>query len=126
MPPHNIKTGNIGEDLACDYLRDRKYKIIARNCRKPWGELDIVALAPDKTLVFVEVKTVRGREPFVSAERQMSPQKLRRFKRAASFYAGEKLNQKLVKNEKGWRLDLIAIYLDGFGEPTFRHYENVF
>ena len=56
------ETGKLGENIACRYLVENGYKIIERNFRQKWGELDIIAKAPDKTLVFVEVKTVAGVE----------------------------------------------------------------
>lgn len=48
--------GKAGEDLAVEYLLSKGYVIEARNFRTRYGELDIVAVAPDGTLVFVEVK----------------------------------------------------------------------
>jgi putative endonuclease len=48
--------GNIGEDAAVDYLLNNGYTVEARNFRTKRGEIDIVAVAPDGTLVFVEVK----------------------------------------------------------------------
>ena len=51
--------GSTGEDIACGYLAHKKYKILDRNYRTTFGEIDIVAKAPDKTLVFVEVKTMK-------------------------------------------------------------------
>jgi putative endonuclease len=115
--------GQRGEELACAYLVEKGYRILERNFRQPWGELDIVAIAPDKTLVFVEVKTMKmnfsqGLKP----EDQMSAGKIQRFKKAASLYAGH--NQSLIKDEKGWRLDLIAITMNG-EKPAITHYENV-
>jgi len=118
--------GKTGEDFACDFLVGKGYKIIERNFRKPWGELDIVAMASDKTLVFIEVKTMR--EPFAAVqglrpEDQMTAAKLKKFKKAASLYAGH--NQNLVSDKKGWRLDVVAIAKTG---PNFslNHYENIY
>ena len=42
--PQHLKVGKIGEDIACKYLKDRGYKIIERNFRKTWGEIDIICL----------------------------------------------------------------------------------
>lgn len=53
--------GALGERLAADHLRRAGYRIVERNFRTRYGELDIVA-AGDRCLVFCEVKTrVRGR-----------------------------------------------------------------
>lgn len=112
--------GQLGEDLACRYLKKKGYKIIERNYRQPWGELDIVAVSPEKILVLVEVKTVRGPKPEVEAEDQMTRAKSKKFKRAAELYAN---NSKLLNN-KGWRVDLVAVTIDG-DEAEIKHYENV-
>ena len=48
--------GDIGENIAVEYLKKKGYKILERNCTSAGVELDIVA--KDKnTLVFCEVKT---------------------------------------------------------------------
>jgi len=121
------KIGNRGEDIACDYLKERKYKILERNFLRKWGELDIIALSPDKTLVFVEVKTMKE-NPSLRPEDNLTRAKLIKLKRTASLYAGE--NEKLIIDKKGWRIDLIAILLssDSEGErETFsvKHFENI-
>jgi putative endonuclease len=56
----NLKIGKLGEDLACEYLVNNGYKILQRNYRKPWGEIDIIGKAKDGTLVFFEVKALAG------------------------------------------------------------------
>ena len=120
--------GKRGEDIACEYLKKKKYKILERNARQKWGELDIVALAKDKTLVFVEVKTMRPFAPGgLQPEDQMTYAKRRKFERAASLYAGAYKNKSLIDNKKGWRLDVIAIVLIGEGRDShdIRHYENI-
>jgi len=47
--------GKIGEDKAVDYLVDAGMKVIDRNYRSKYGEIDIVAQL-DETIIFVEVK----------------------------------------------------------------------
>jgi putative endonuclease len=48
--------GTKKEQLAADYLESLGWTILERNffCRQ--GEIDLIALSPEKTLVFVEVK----------------------------------------------------------------------
>jgi len=116
--------GQIGEDLACKYLSRKGYRVLERNYRKPWGEIDIIAKAPDRTLVFVEVKTMRqaGLEA-LTPEDQVSTAKLKKFKRVCSLFAGK--NFKLIDDKKGWRMDVLAIELSDEGEMrAVRHYEN--
>lgn len=53
---NNKQTGNIGENLAEEYLKNKGYKILERNFSCKQGEIDIIAL-DKKEIVFVEVKT---------------------------------------------------------------------
>lgn len=115
--------GKEGEELATRHLLDKRYKIIERNFRAPWGELDIVAKAPDKTLVFIEVKTTRGFYPFgIQPEYQMTSAKIKKFKKAAALYAGHRND--LVDDKKGWRLDALCLTKIG-NDFLVRHYENI-
>ena len=50
------QTGDKGEAYAAKYLKKHKYKIIARNYKKPYGEIDIIA-ENKEVIAFVEVKT---------------------------------------------------------------------
>lgn len=112
--------GKLGEDLACQFLKKKGYKVVERNYLKPWGELDVVAVSPEKILVLVEVKTVTGVEPGIAPENQMTKAKLIKFRRAAELYA----NGSKLLNEKGWQIDLIAITIEN--EKSFiKHYENI-
>jgi len=47
--------GDIGEEVAAGYLKNKGYQIIGRNFHSLYGEIDIIALREDK-LAFVEVK----------------------------------------------------------------------
>lgn len=139
--------GQFGENLACEYLIDNGYKIIERNFRQKWGEIDIIAKAPDKTLVFVEVKTLRdyslrrgsgqaaqAPEKQLQPEDQLTSAKLQKLQKTASLYSGHYPEK--VSDEKGWRIDLVALRLgsstelsrmsSGQGEETeIKHYENI-
>ena len=53
-------TGQDGEDLAAGYLRAHGFELLERNARTRYGELDIVG-RDGRTLVFIEVKALRGR-----------------------------------------------------------------
>jgi len=61
MKSNNKVTGNKGEELAAGYLSKKGYKIIERNFRTRFGEIDIVCW-DGETLVFVEVKTKIGHD----------------------------------------------------------------
>lgn len=124
----NQKIGTLGEDIACNFIKKKKYKILERNYRRKWGELDIIALAPDKTLVFFEVKTLRFLDDYPNSglkpEDQLTRDKLKKIQRIAYGYANG--HPKLISNNRGWRIDLIAIDIKEdqlYGEP--RCYENI-
>ncbi|MDD5710560.1 MAG: YraN family protein [Candidatus Colwellbacteria bacterium] len=117
-----IRLGILGENLAAEYLRKKGYGMVERNCRKKWGELDVVAISPDKKLVFVEVKTVSGIDPKITGEDQMTASKIKKFKRAAKIYA-DGCGQ-LLAGERGWQLDLITVELSK-NTARVRHYQNI-
>lgn len=149
---HKSEIGKTGEDLACEYLKDKKYKILERNHRQKWGELDIVAMSPDKILIFVEVKTLRyysgqalrldsgqairqygnAANDILAVIRQLADEllpeenltksKLIKVKRTAQMFADQ--HPELIDEEKGWRIDLIAISLID-SENQINHYENI-
>jgi putative endonuclease len=119
---YKSQLGQFGEDFACKYLVNNDYKIIERNFRKPWGEIDIIAKAPDKTLVFVEIKTMKENLAGLKPEDQLTTSKLKKIKRAASLYAGHR--QDLIKDDKGWRIDLIALTIKE-KSCLVRHYKNI-
>ncbi|MBR5418766.1 ribonuclease HII [Candidatus Saccharibacteria bacterium] len=52
---HNVEAGHQGEDAAAEYLEKLGHKIIARNWRTKWCEIDIVSEL-DGVLYFTEVK----------------------------------------------------------------------
>src|SRR5947209_15299859 len=52
------RLGQLGEQLAAEHLVRRGFRIMERNYRTRWGELDIVAF-DGHTLAFCEVKTRR-------------------------------------------------------------------
>jgi putative endonuclease len=52
--------GRLGEDLAAAHFERLGYRVLARNHRTRFGELDLVLADPDDvTIVFCEVKTRR-------------------------------------------------------------------
>lgn len=120
---HRSELGKKGEDFACKYLVDKGFQIIERNFKRPWGEIDIIAKTPDKTLIFVEVKTIKNfYSQGIKPEDQLTRAKLERFKRTALLYANK--NPGLVDDKKGWRLDLLALTKIG-NDFLVKHYENI-
>jgi putative endonuclease len=48
--------GELGEQIAERHLERRGYRVIARNFRTRYGEIDLIAVDP-RAIVFCEVKT---------------------------------------------------------------------
>src|SRR5215208_175661 len=55
---HRQDAGRLGEQLAGEHFERLGYRVLARNHRTRWGELDLV-VTDGETLVFCEVKTRR-------------------------------------------------------------------
>ena len=55
----HLAVGRNGEDLAAGFLKKRGLKVVERNHRTPFGEIDLICL-DRKIVVFVEVKTRTG------------------------------------------------------------------
>ena len=104
MTFRRIRTGRQGEDLAAAHLAENGYRILERNYRSVFGEIDIVAEEGD-TLVFVEVKSRRS-EAYGDPQLAVGPKKQRKISRVAMSYL----------SEKGWnrrpaRFDIVAVKL---------------
>ena len=108
--------GRTGEDVACAYLKKKKYEIIERNFTTNVGEIDIVA-APDGYVVFVEVKARRSTEYGAPSE-AVTYFKQRKISQVASQFLSKyrKLNFPV-------RFDVIEVYMDTM---TVNHIENAF
>lgn len=122
MKDHNYtEFGSFAEGLAEKFLRDRGYKILGRNYRKPWGEVDIIA-EKEGIIVFVEVKASdspapKGFEP----EKRVNDSKIRKIKLAAQTY----IQQNNLDN-MSWQIDIIAIELNkDRGTAKITHFRNI-
>jgi len=80
----NVAAGQAGEDAAAHYLEAHGHKIVARNWRTKWCEIDIVSQIGD-VLFFNEVKYRRDG----SGLDAITPKKLQQMKFAAELYLQE-------------------------------------
>lgn len=109
MGPSDPRTvGGEAEQIALDYLRARKLRLIARNFCCRVGEIDLV-MEDGRCLVFVEV---RYRKPnrFASAALSVNLRKQRKLIKAASFF----LCRNAHLADRVMRFDVVA--LDGPSE----------
>ncbi len=100
--------GAWGEGVAATRLEAEGYRIVARNWRCRQGEIDLIAQAGE-ILVFVEVKTRRGRS-MGAPEEALTPQKSRKLIQLAQLYLAEH------DLDVDWRIDLVAVELDTSGK----------
>jgi putative endonuclease len=107
-----------GEDIATNYLKKKGYKIIERNFRKGYGEIDIVSIYGN-ILVFVEVKT-RTTGLYGGAIEAISYGKMQKLIRTCEYY--KVLHQKLPDS---MRIDAILIDLENGEAKNIQHIENI-
>ena len=113
------RIGNIGEDLACEFLKSKRYKILDRNYSTDFGEIDIIC-CKKRTFYFVEVKTRRKdrmtpKEPRPASS--VTPEKQRKILSVANYY------KKASKKNYRMQFDVIEVILDGEGHEI-KHLEN--
>jgi len=101
---NTCEKGKVGEDLAVEYLLGLGYTVEARNYRTKQGELDIVASAPDGTLVFVEVKAAGGKA-YGNPLHKVTPAK----QKTISYMARRYMYERKITN-RACRIDVIGIY----------------
>lgn len=95
--------GDYWENVAFDYLRDKKLIKVKRNYQCKVGEIDLIMI-DNCTLVFIEVK-YRKNSDWVSATESVTKSKQRKIIKAAQLF--------LLQNKKykDWncRFDVVSI-----------------
>jgi putative endonuclease len=116
--------GDLGENIACDFLKKKGFEILDRNYLRKWGEIDIVAKRGE-VVRFIEVKSVHIRDGSLAdvsgvtsnqpnivtsgsykPEDNVHPQKLKRLARTMQTYLLEK------RIEGDWQLDIVTVKID--------------
>ena len=121
MKNNTAETGSKGEEYAAAYLRKRRYRILGRNFRTKYGEIDIIAAKGSYT-VFVEVKT-RHENSLTMPFEAVDLRKQRRIITTAAIYCKEK-----GLYDKPLRFDVIEVYVDRQSLKclSVNHIENAF
>lgn len=115
----HLSTGILGENLAVKFLTSHGYKIIERNFKKRYGDIDIVAL-DDETLVFVEVKT-RKSDEYGPGEDTITPYKMRSLVKSSQYYCYKKEIE-----DKPMRIDLVCVEMtDDLKVQKIEVYKNI-
>lgn len=102
--------GDSAERLAALHLEQNGYRILARNVRTRYGEIDLVAQDADG-LAFVEVKARRTRNHGAPEEALTPRKQLKLVQLGDAFIAEHELFQ-----DQAWRIDVVAIELDKTGK----------
>jgi len=112
-------TAKLGEEIATNHLKNKGYKIIERNFRKGYGEIDIIAIYKN-TLIFVEVKT-RTTSLYGGAIESIAYHKIKSLIKTAQFY--KMLHPKLPD---AMRIDAILLDLNSSNKiVNVKHIENI-
>lgn len=119
----HVEVGRTGERAAVFYLMVRGYRVVERNYRNKWAEIDLV-MQRGGTLVFVEVRTRCG-ESFSKPEETLTAEKMRKLRRNAQAYAA-------CHQWKGaCRIDAVCVILAarrfglGYRVARLNHYDNI-
>jgi putative endonuclease len=111
--------GALGEQVAVEHLQGMGWRILQRNWRCRYGELDLIAADGPGTVVFVEVKTRTG-DGFGGLEHAVTPQKIRRIRRLAALW--------LAGQGGGWpdlRIDVVGVRVGRCRTPEVMHLRGV-
>ena len=120
MGRNNI-AGSWGESIAAEFIRKKKYKLIAMNYKCRFGEIDLI-VQNRKYIVFVEVK-LRKNADFAAAREYVDRNKQDRIRVTASMYLSKNPTQLQP------RFDIIEIYAPEGAEtkaPEIYHMEDAF
>ncbi|MFN0033909.1 MAG: YraN family protein [Saprospiraceae bacterium] len=117
----HLETGILGESAAVEFLEKKGWRIAERNWRAGRGEIDIIAWANEKLLVFVEVKTRAGEgSGFGSPEEAVDAKKQNLLARAAGAY------MEAIGYDWEIRFDTVAVILRHGKVMEIRHVEDAF
>ncbi len=105
--------GRQGEDIAWEYLKRRGYRILERNYRCRYGEIDLVA-KDGETIVFIEVKS-RRTAAFGDPEESVSPAKQKKISTVALNYLKDK-----GLYDRPARFDVVSVLASVLGQKVTR------
>jgi len=111
-----VESGQQGESYVCAKITAAGYKIIDRNIREKFAEIDIVA-EDGETLCFIEVRTRTDKRLGHPAE-TITPKKQRSIRRAAEAY--------IAKNNippRPMRFDVATVI---WSTMQYEYFENAF
>lgn len=115
----NFSFGKSGENIARVFLEKNNYKILDKNFRTRYGEIDIIA-KDGSSLVFIEVKS-RKTTAFGFGREAITAQKQQKIKACALWYL--KTNK---TNHKRFRFDVVEIFMPNNNETQIKLIKSAF
>ncbi len=109
--------GKEGEDRAVAFLKKKGYRILEKNYRTVFGEIDIIAKDGD-VIVFIEVKT-RADDAFGYPFEAVTWRKREKIRKVSLSFL------KKLKKEPPARFDVLSIRLED-GEKKIEHIKDAF
>jgi len=120
---HTKHLGKAGEEEATSYLKKRGYKILERNYKTKFGELDIVA-SKKKAIIFVEVKSRTVGEidsPTFLPEDNIDRRKRGKLRKLGEYY----LSVHNYPENQEWQIDVVTVEIDlDSSSVVIRHIEQ--
>ena len=114
------RLGRWGEKQGEKFLKSKGLRTLARNFSCKTGEIDLIMVDGDGSIVFVEVRT-KADESFGPPEESITqPKRARLLRTARYFLAAHKIEDRPL------RFDVVTIVLGQVGRPQIRHYQNAF
>ena len=105
MAERRQMVGRVGEEAAVRFLHEQGYRIVERNYRCRFGEIDLIA-RDGETLAFIEVKTRRSRA-FGPPALAVTIEKQRHLVKASQVYLAQR-----GKARELCRFDVVTIEMD--------------
>ena len=112
--------GKFAEDKAADYVLSLGWKVLARNVRNQYGEIDIASV-DDKDLVIIEVRC-RTLGKVQSPLDSIGPKKLNSLVKASREFINS------IDWPNFWRIDVIGITINNKSELQdweLEHFKNI-
>ena len=119
---HDSLFGKWGEELACKYLKEQGYTVVARNFRHHrFSEIDIIA-TKEQEISFIEVKTRAGRG-YGRPREAVTVAKQRKIRHCAEYFLQQ---NNLLRNVPPLSFDVIEIITEGPKVVEFTHLRHCF
>lgn len=111
-------SGKAGERAAAKFLKKSGYKILEKNYRKTYGEIDIIA-RHGENIAFVEVKT-RKSDAFGTPAEFVTKEKQKKIVKCAYTYIQEN------DLDAEFTFDVIEVYMENNKIKEINHIKNAF